>query len=159
MSIQMFLDLDGTIADFDAMFEDTHGLHPRKYEAEHGVKKFWSAIRNHEGGFFNQLDKMHDADELVDAVMHLNPTFLTGVPFGGWAEEQKLKWRDKHYPDIKMICCPSKEKYLNMHPDKHNVIVDDWHKYKTIWEDNKGTFILHTSAKDSIKQLQELGII
>ncbi len=158
--MQLFLDCDGVLADFDKFFVDNYQMNPREYEKVYGQPKFWYEIENFDGGFFRQLPKMPDADELVDAVRHLNPIILTGAPKGStWPAPQKLAWRDEHYPGIPMICCQSKVKYTHMVEGKHNVIVDDWFKYKSVWEDNGGTFILHTSAKASLDELKQLGII
>jgi hypothetical protein len=158
--MQLFLDCDGVLADFDTFFEERFGMNAREYERVHGGAKFWFEIESFPGGFFRQLPKMKDADELVDAVRHLHPIILTGAPKGStWPQPQKEAWRDEHFPDLPMICCQSKVKYTHMASGKHNVIIDDWHKWKSIWENNGGTFILHTSAKDSIAQLKALGIL
>lgn len=158
--MQLFLDCDGVLADFDKFFEDNFGLNPREYEKKHGGAKFWFEIEAFPGGFFNQLPKMPDADELVDAVRHLNPIILTGCPKGAtWPQPQKEAWRDKHFPGIPMICCQSKMKYTHMASGRHNVIIDDWFKWKSRWEENGGTFILHTSTKESLAELRALGIL
>lgn len=159
-NIQLFLDADGVLAAFDTMFEEITGHHPRAYEKEHGASALWRVVESHPGGFFRSLPKMHDAEELVESVRHLNPIILTGVPLGNSQyNEQKLAWRDEHFPGIPMICCQSKKKWTQMHPVKHNVIVDDWHKYKSLWEEKGGTFILHTSAKTSIQELRDIGVL
>lgn len=36
------------------------------------------------------LDWMPDGRELWDGVAHLQPTILTGLPMGNWAEPQKV---------------------------------------------------------------------
>jgi 5'(3')-deoxyribonucleotidase len=148
------------LADFDRFFIDNYKLDPREYEKEFGQNKFWSEIENFPGGFFRQLPKMPDAVELVEAVRHLNPIILTGAPKGSeWPRPQKEAWRDEHFPGIPMICCQSKRKSTHMVNDKHNVIIDDWPKWKHIWEENGGTFILHTSAKESINSLRDNGFL
>lgn len=158
--MQLFLDCDGVLADFDTYFIKVTGRNPREYEKEHGQHKFWRIVREHEGGFFRQLPKMPDADELVDAVRHLHPIILTGAPKGeSWPQPQKEAWRDEMFPSLPMICCQSKKKYTHMASGRQNIIIDDWFKYKPVWEENGGIFILHTSAKQSISELRDLGII
>lgn len=157
--MQLFLDCDGVLADFDKMFIDTTGHNPRSYEDTYGQKAFWKLIANHRGGWFNQLPLLEGAAELVEATKHLNPIILTGIPAGTWAVAQKHEWRDKHFPDLDMICCKSKEKYMHMHDEKHNVIVDDWDRYKPVWEEAGGTFILHTSLDHTLSELREIGLI
>lgn len=158
--MQLFLDCDGVLADFDKFFEENYGMDARQYEKLHGGSKFWHEIQHFPGGFFRQLPPMPDAHELVAAVNHLNPIILTGAPLGElWPQPQKEAWRDEHFPHLPMICCQSKKKFTHMVANKHNVIVDDWPKYKHVWEENGGTFILHTNTKDSLHQLRRLNVI
>lgn len=154
---QLFLDCDGVLAAFDKKaIELFDGLHPAEYEAKHGSKKFWKTLYACPDLFTN-LDPMEDAFELFDAVHHLRPIILTGCPHGGWAEFQKFAWRDKHFPGVPMVCTKSVNKRHFMKPG--DTIVDDWDKYKHLWEEAGGNFVLHTSAKDSIEQLKGLGVL
>jgi len=98
-----------------------------------------------------------DAYELFNAVKHLNPVILTGRPRGEWAVEQKLKFRDKYFPETEMIVCRSKDKIKYAKPG--DVIVDDWTKWQHVWEKGGGIWVLHTSAANSIAKLKELGVI
>lgn len=153
---QLFLDLDGVLGDFDISAADIFGLPPRNAEAAFGAKRFWADLQSHPG-FYENLPLMPDAMELFEAVRHLNPIILTGLPQGDWAEPQKRTWGRKNFPETKMICCASKDKRNHMLPG--DVLVDDWPKYKELWEDSGGIFILHTSAQNSIAQLRELGVL
>lgn len=154
--MQLFLDCDGVLADFDTYAEAIWGLPPRKAEAELGTKRFWCDLKSHEG-FYEKLPLMPDARELFEAVEHLNPIILTGIPVGDWAEPQKRVWGAKHFPHTTMICCMSKDKRNHMQPG--DVLVDDWPTYKHLWEEAGGVFILHTSAKESIAKLKEIGVL
>lgn len=153
---QLFLDCDGVLADFDTYAEQIFGLPPRKAEEKHGAKRFWADLRSHEG-FYSKLPLMSDAMELFESVKHLNPIILTGLPLGDWAEPQKREWGAKHFPRTKMICCLSKDKRNHMQPG--DVLVDDFLKYKHLWEEAGGIFVHHTSASSSIAKLQELGVL
>lgn len=150
--MQLFLDCDGVLADFDTRFEELSGKDPATYEDTYGTKAFWKVVMS-DPQFFTNLPLMPGAIDLVEAVRHLKPIILTGCPQGSWALPQKQYWRYKHFPDLPMITCASKDKYMFMIPNKHNIIIDDWNKYQHIWEENGGTFILHTSTPESLKQL------
>lgn len=152
MMRQLWLDLDGVLGDFDTYVEAVFGLPPRKFEDQHGAKRFWADLQSHED-FYNRLPLMPDAMELFEAVKHLNPAILTGLPLGDWAEPQKRKWGSRHFPETKMICCLSKDKRDHMNPG--DVLVDDFLKYKHLWEEAGGVFIHHKSAKESIEALKE----
>lgn len=157
--MQLFLDLDGTLADFDSLAADIFGMPSREFERINGSPLFWKKLREH-GSFFEELPLLPDAMDLWDACKHLNPVILTGCPRGGWAEPQKRKWVAKTFgDDTQIITCRSKEKRNHFVEGLHNVIVDDWHEYKHLWEEHGGTFILHTSAEDSIKQLESIGLL
>jgi hypothetical protein len=115
--MQLFLDCDGVLADFDKFFEENYHMDARQYENKFGGGKFWYEIQHFPGGFFRQLPPMPDAHELVDAVRHLNPIILTGAPLGEtWPQPQKEAWRDEHFPDLPMICCQSKKNTLTCSP-------------------------------------------
>lgn len=155
---QLFLDVDGVMADFDTAAEQLFGLPPRKAEADLGTPRFWVDLKSAPGGFFRTLPLMPGARELYEAVKHLNPRFLTGCPEGNWAQEQKLDWRDQNFPGVPMICCDSKDKREHM-TGVGDVIVDDWPKYRTLWEDYGGVFILHESVENSLEQLRLIGLL
>jgi hypothetical protein len=144
--MQLFLDCDGVLADFVGGATKVLGMHPNEFEKKYGEAKMWNIIEDH-----------HDSYELFDAVKHLAPIILTGRPRGEWAVEQKLLFRDKYYPGTPMIVCRSQDKIKYAEPG--DVIVDDWHKYKHLWVNGGGIWVMHTSAKDSIRQLKELGVI
>ena len=167
--MQVFLDSDGVLADFDKLAGEILGMPSREFEAiKHsgdgtrmgGPAEMWNRIYAH-GDFFYELEKMHDADELVAGVeaMGFEPIVLTGVPSkdgSDWAIGQKIRWYEKHFPHLQVICCKSKDKLLHMMPDRHNVLIDDWTAHQSKWERAGGTFIVHTSATKSLKELSEL---
>ena len=153
---QLFLDCDGVLADFDALAAEILGMHPRAYEDRHGSDLFWHRLRQH-GSFYRDLPLTADARELFDNVTHLNPVILTGCPKGGWAEAQKMAWAKEHFPGTKMITCVSRDKSRYMKP--RDVLVDDYLKYRDLWEKAGGVFIHHRNAKESLAALQEHGIL
>jgi hypothetical protein len=144
---RLFLDCDGVLADFDTYAEQIFGLPPRKAEEQMGAKRFWCDLQSHDDFYF-KLPLMPDARELFEAVKYYNPTILTGLPLGDWAEPQKRRWAAVHFPETEMICCSSKEK--RNHMAAGDVLVDDWPRYKHLWEEAGGVFILHESAAKSI---------
>ncbi|CAB4162537.1 hypothetical protein UFOVP787_56 [uncultured Caudovirales phage] len=157
--MQLFLDCDGVLANFDKKAEEVMGMPSRKFEEEFGAKEFWKRIYS-VPDFFFILEPMPDAYDLVGAVRHLNPIILTGKPSdnkGFDGTEQKLRWRDKCFPDLEMIVCPSRDKIKHAKPG--DVIVDDWEKWRHLWIEGGGIWVMHTSAEDSIRQLKDLKII
>jgi hypothetical protein len=153
---QLFIDCDGVLADFDTAARQLFGQDSREAEVVLGTEEFWSRIRGR-GEFYRNLPLMIDAADLYEAVAHLRPIILTGCPEGGWAEPQKIAWAAHHFPTVRMITCPSKDKRLHlMNPG--DVLLDDYLRYRELWEKAGGIFVHHVSAKESIKQLAALGL-
>lgn len=153
---QLFLDCDGVLADFDFAARKLFGQDSREAEDALGTKEFWNRIR-YSRGFYRNLPLIADAIDLYKGVAHLDPIILTGCPHGGWAERQKLEWAAHYFPNVKMITCRSKEKFLHMrHPG--DILVDDYLKYKHLWEEAGGIFVFHHSAHETLQRLSELGL-
>ena len=147
---QLFLDADGVLADFDAGAIKLLGMPPRAFEQRHGKREFWRRLANAKG-FYANLPLMADAMELFEAVEHLRPTILTGLPLGNWAAPQKVQWAAEHFPGVPIITCMARDKYKYMQPG--DVLVDDSPTHRAAWENAGGTFILHTSARESLGEL------
>lgn len=153
--VQLFLDCDGVLADFDAAAEAIFGMPSRRAQVELGQKRFWSILRGHEN-FYGSLPLMPDAQKLFEAVSHLNPIILTGCPLGGWAEDQKRGWAAENFPGTKIITCMAREKHMHMRPG--DVLVDDFLKYRELWEKAGGVFVHHVSAEETIAELARIGL-
>lgn len=148
---RLYLDCDGVLADFDGAFRERFGHSSRGYQARHGTPAFWRDIRREEPQFYLFLPLLPDARALFDAVAHLRPTILTGCPSGGWAEPQKIAWAGVHFPGTPIITCMARDKSRHCQPG--DVLVDDREKYRDLWEDAGGVFILHRSAAESIPRV------
>lgn len=151
--MQLYLDCDGVLADFDKRGREIFGMCTREYEALHGSEKYWNTLYE-TPNFFETFDPMEDAYELFEGVKHLNPIILTGCPRGGWATAQKLNWRDKFFPGVPMVAILAKEKSNYCRPG--DIIIDDWPLHRHLWEAKGGHWILHTSAKQSLAELNLL---
>ena len=152
---QLFLDLDGVLANFDDGYRELFGALPDRNGPE--PPDFWDKISGH-GSFFASLQPMPDAMELWSAAheLHPKPIILTGVPKEvPDAGIQKRAWVTHHFgADAHVITCPSAHK--RKHGKPGDVLVDDWPKYQHLWEKMGGIFVLHTSAADSISTLRGL---
>jgi len=158
--MQIFLDSDGVLADFDAFASSVLGMTLNQYEAAKHQPEGWDILYAVEDFFF-KLPKMRDADELVQGVRDrgFEPIILTGVPSkdgSDWAIPQKERWYEKHYPGTRVICCKSKDKVLHQVAGKHNVLIDDWKRHMKTWQNAGGTFILHKNAKQSLAELDQV---
>jgi 5'(3')-deoxyribonucleotidase len=147
---RLFLDCDGVLADFDRAFLELLGVTPRAYEDANGSTTFWRVLQSCEPGFYRELPLMPGAMDLFHGVQHYRPLILTGCPEGGWAQPQKLAWAAERFPGIPMVVTMSRDKRAYCQPG--DVLVDDWPKYRPLWEEAGGVFIpyhghvLHTIA-------------
>ncbi len=149
----LFLDCDGVLADFDAGASKLLGMSAKAFEAQHGRGEFWKRLARH-GNFYGDLEEMLDAQRLFQAVKHLKPTILTGLPLGKWAKPQKERWAAAHFPGVPIITTMARDKHLHMEPG--DVLVDDRENHRHLWENAGGIFVHHKNAEDSIRQLAEI---
>ena len=149
----LFLDCDGVLADFDAGARDLLGTTPKAFEARHGRGEFWKRLARH-GNFYGDLEEMPDARVLFDAVKHLKPTILTGLPLGNWAAPQKVEWAAEHFPGVPIITCMARDKHKHMKPG--DVLVDDRENHREAYEAAGVIFVHHKNAEDSLRQLAKI---
>lgn len=149
--MELFLDLDGVLADFDRGVKAVTGKRPEELP----MKIMWRELSRHPD-FFGTLEFMHDAQELWRFCEPHEPTILTGLPLGSWAPEQKRRWVAHMLgPHVRVITCMARDKHRYGGPGK--VLVDDREKAREPWEGAGGRFVLHTGAKTSIEALKALG--
>ncbi|MEO7563772.1 MAG: hypothetical protein ABIR63_04970 [Sphingomicrobium sp.] len=152
-SPRLFLDADGVLADFDAGVKALLGANPDDYIARHGQQEFWRRLAR-AAGFYAKLPEMPDARRLFEAVAHLNPTILTGLPFGNWAAPQKVAWAATYFPGVPIITCMARDKHKHMAPG--DVLVDDRENHRSAYEAAGVLFVHHRNAVDSVRQLAEI---
>ena len=147
---QLYLDCDGVLADFDKGATAVLGLRPHAYEKRHGIGRFWQKLATVPDFYFG-LPLMDDAMALFDAVRHLDPIILTGLPRGNWAADQKVRWAAHYFPGTRIITTMARDK--RDHAREGDVLVDDQLKHRLLWEEVGGIFIHHRGARDSIAAL------
>ena len=130
---QLFLDCDGVLADFDAGAREA-ARHERaaNIEARHGARRILEAAGQGARISTRTLPEMPDARVLFDAVEHLQPTILTGLPLGNWAAPQKVEWAAEHFPGVPIITCMARDKHKHMEPG--DVLVDDRENHRAAYE-------------------------
>jgi hypothetical protein len=147
---RLYLDCDGVLADFDHGATAILGMKPKAFEHRHGLGRFWQKLASAPDFYFS-LPLMPDAMRLFDAVKHLHPVILTGLPRGNWAADQKMRWAAQHFPGVRMITCMARDK--RNHAKDGDVLVDDNDKFRHLWEQAGGIFVHHKNAEASIAEL------
>ena len=147
---QLYLDCDGVLADFDKGATAILGLPPRAYEKRHGLGRFWQKLAAAPDFYFG-LPLKDDAIELFDAVRHLRPIILTGLPRGNWAAGQKVRWAAKYFPGTRIITTMARDK--RDHAREGDVLVDDQQRHRHLWEEAGGIFVHHKNARQTLGEL------
>lgn len=150
---RLFLDADGVLADFDAGARRLLGMLPAQFEARHGKREFWRRIAA-ANNFYGSLPEMPGGRELFEAVRHLRPTILTGLPTGNLAAPQKIDWAAEHFPGVPIVTCMARDKHKHMRPG--DVLVDDRQNHRADYEAAGVIFIHHRNAADSIRWLAKI---
>ena len=150
MKRQLYLDCDGVLADFDAGAEAILGMRPKEYERRHNIGRMWAKLAS-APDFYGTLPLMRGGMELFDAVKHLDPIILTGLPRGNWAADQKVRWAAEHFPGTRIITCMAVNKRNHCVPG--DVLVDDTLKHAHLWEAAGGIFIHHRNVEETLEAL------
>lgn len=152
----VFLDCDGVLADFNGGASRVLGMSPEDFQRRFGLKQFWNTLAT-EPDFFAELAPLPDARDLYEAVRTCQPVILTGLPRGKWAEPQKRRWAERHFPGTPMITTTAALKREHCRPG--DALIDDWDTHRHRWEEAGGVFIHHRDAVSSIRALREQGFI
>lgn len=151
--MQLYVDMDGVLADFDKHHEAVFGF--RSCKIADNVD--WEAVRRVEG-FYASIPPMGDLAALWARIEPHRPIVLTGVPWSVTeAPDNKRAWVHKNLGEhVEVICCRSKNKSDFCRPG--DVLIDDWEKYKDRWLAKGGRWITHTSAAATDRALAEIGL-
>jgi len=150
MSRQLYLDCDGVLADFDKGAAAVLGMHPKAFEKSRGIGRFWAKLATAPDFYFS-LPLLPDATRLYEAVRHLDPVILTGLPRGNWAADQKVRWAAQHFPGVRIITTLARDK--RDHAKKGDVLVDDQARHRERWKEVGGVFIHHRSVDETLRAL------
>ncbi|CAM9527896.1 unnamed protein product [Ectocarpus fasciculatus] len=147
---KIFCDLDGCLVDFEKGCQAVMGETPDKLRAN----AMWRGLARAKG-FYEHLDWMPDGRELWDGVAHLQPTILTGLPMGNWAEPQKRNWCKRELGEhVPVITCMSRDKHTYCRPG--NILIDDRESLRAAWQRAGGVFIHHTATSSSLEKLKAI---
>jgi deoxypyrimidine-specific 5' nucleotidase type C protein (NT5C) len=153
--MQLYLDCDGVLADFDRGATELLGMPPRAFEKQRGIGAFWQELARHPD-FYGTLPLMPDAMRLFEAVRQLNPVILTGLPRGKWAAPQKVRWAAEHFPGTRILTVMAINK--RNHAQQGDILVDDQLKHAHLWAEAGGIFVHHIDAENTVARLAELGV-
>lgn len=167
----IFLDLDGVICDFESRVRELISISKVKSgqlleasEVDHAMykKMMWKVIESYDRHtpFFYTLDKMSDADDLLEFVSaHFDSSSIKMLTASGStpsdAPQQKRRWVRKHVGNYHVeVVLKSPDKAVFASP--RTILVDDRSKSIDPWIAAGGIGILHTDAQSTIKRLKDV---
>lgn len=156
----LFVDLDGVLVDFDKQMEDI-GFPRQRMEADKKAKReFWAtvgAMAKRGEPFWGTMDPMPDAFQLWNYIKKYNPQILSATGHVGNGVPEKRQWVAKYLGNPETHLVRKSEDKAKFAAPTH-ILIDDRKKSIEPFVAAGGIGILHTSAADTISQLQRLGL-
>jgi hypothetical protein len=150
---KIYCDMDGVLVDFERGYKDLTGT-----EASYATNpnEFWEPITKAGAAFWIKLKWMPDGKELWDYIKQYNPKLLSAPSREKSSEIGKRVWVKREIPGTKLILRSAERKQEFATPN--TILIDDRADNIQRWKDAGGVGIHHTSAENTIKQLQDLGL-
>lgn len=153
---KIYLDMDGVLAAFDQKVEEifkTHIQSVPKKDLWGGIKRYNDTVEP----FFENLEPMPDAMQLWKFCsanfQEVEILTATGHAFQGIGE-QKRKWVAQHLNSSVIVHTVRKSEEKALFANPNSILVDDRMKSIAPWRAAGGIGILHTSATQSIRELE-----
>ena len=153
---KIFCDMDGVLCDFDKRFDQFGGMSPEEYKSKYGDKEFESLIDKVGAQFWAKMPWMSDGKQLWKSIEKYNPSLLSTPSEEASSRYGKHLWVKENLPGTKLILA-NREKKKN-YSKKNRILIDDRQDTIQEWNARGGIGILHTSAENTINQLQKLGL-
>lgn len=164
---RIYFDMDGVLADFDrgvaelAGFDKRHGQGecPEEddlmWDAVRKVDRFYDRLEPIAGsiGLFCDLHALYgDRCEILTGI----PTPRRGMPTSG---EDKISWVRRFLPAGVTVNVVYRREKRNFCKGAGSVLIDDFSRNVSEWEDQGGTGILFVGADEARSELMGLGIL
>jgi proteasome assembly chaperone (PAC2) family protein len=152
---KIYCDMDGVIADFERGYEELTGIDLQGEFKPEG-KEFWDPISKAGVGFWAGLKWMPDGQQLWDYIKPHKPKLLSAPSREQTSRIGKHVWVKHKIPGTKLILRYADKKKELASPT--SILIDDRIANIKDWESAGGIGILHTSAANTISQLEKLGL-
>ena len=152
---EIFLDMDGVIADFNKRYKYLYGIEPKDAGSYKVFENFF--LRFIADEHFATLDLMPDAFKLID---HLRALPITTKILSSTSSEskheaiqkQKLEWLRTHKIEFEPILVPGK-RLKRKHATPTGLLIDDTESNIIQWREDGGHAILHKNIHETIQHL------
>ena len=148
--MKIYVDLDGTLTDFDQQLADLMHL-PLKRPMLVDDKIMWPALAKAGEGYWSTMPWISDGRELWDAVKKYNPIILSSPTRDQSSVDGKKAWLSKNLPGVPFIIDKNKDKYAA----EGDILIDDRDNNIRKWREAGGIGILHKDAESTIKKIED----
>jgi hypothetical protein len=137
-------------------------LTPKNYQllnikTKYGKEKFWDLIDvENKVKFWVGIKWMPDGKQLWEYILKYTPILLSAPSRNPASRLGKRLWVKNNLPGVKLVLASAEKKQNYSGRDK--ILIDDRPDNVEQWRSQGGIGILHTSAQDTIKQLQNIGL-
>lgn len=151
---KFYCDMDGVLVNFNKGYFDLTG---RDITGQfHTDAKFWGPIDKAGVDFWLNLEWMPDGKMIWDYIKKYNPILLSSPSRQVDSRVGKAKWVERELPGVQLILRSAEKKQEFANPD--SILIDDRESNVEQWRNSGGIAILHTSAAETIKELQTLNL-
>jgi 5'(3')-deoxyribonucleotidase len=158
----IFCDMDGVLVDFNKGYKDLTGISTH-HANEQGKDEFWNILTRSleekgltEYDYWTNLSWMPDGQKLWSYIKSYKPYILTAPSSNPRSKQGKREWAQRLDGMKNIYFKPAR--FKQELSGKNRILIDDRKDTIDRWNAAGGIGIFHTSAEDTIKQLQDLGL-
>lgn len=150
----LFVDMDGVLVDFNKGYYDLTGIDIG--DNHFNSSQFFAPITKAGVKYWENLEWTPDGKELWTYLQNYTPKLLSAPTRDHSSIVGKKLWVERELPDVELILRSAGRKKEFANPN--SILIDDRESNINDWNESGGIGILHTSTKETIKQLKELGL-
>ena len=150
----LFVDMDGVLVDFNKGYYDLTGIDIG--DNHYSSSQFFAPITKAGVKYWEDLEWTPDGKELWSYLKNYTPKLLSAPTRDHSSIVGKKLWVERELPGVDLILRSAGRKKEFANPN--SILIDDRESNINDWNESGGIGILHTSTKETIKQLKELGL-
>ena len=152
---EIYCDMDGVLVDFERGYEELTGKNIRGNHVK-GDADFWQPITDAGVKFWTGLNWMPDGKQLWGYIKKRKPSLLSAPSREESSRIGKHIWVENNTPGVNLILRAADKKQEFASPNA--ILIDDRADNIQRWKDAGGVGIHHTSAENTINELEKLGL-